>query len=806
MIEIQKAFGRALLDPTDSEHEPFSEYEPQLVALASSESYLDAERLPIWTHNLVTIRFEFEMKQGHGNQHPLPAVFHKLCVLLANVLCGMHNLIGWHDLNGGDCENDIDTHIDRDLVPEETRTEIRNQLLKRRASIWNACIQSIDECLEEYTKCSGKKKLFSKETPESYDANWREDLEGLHDVWVLKNQFLSLGPLVLEGVPEEVINDGSLIEDKLLSCCKVHLRTFHVEAMNTLGMMFYREDWKLHRIHELLGKEQHHHQQQPPPSDRSSSEGGDRSDTGGTLWSTLESIAEQLRHREPDNVNLRCRSRCNGFTSADMSLASLLVRHRNPFQAELGRTSDIAASDEGTRSISWRDERLHAIIDLFKTHVGGDDAFTSKIVLKSVFEGVLPWKGRLLLILEKLPVLAEEASKVMMGIVDLYVTTAFRLCAGNAKNERILLGIDGFYDAPKQSPATHGSNTRSTSQMFADFGLRSSQGPTNRPAPSISPTAEAELCALVPEESGGLESLREFMLESKKRMEGVAKLDLVNGWITDPVIREDTIVEDFAEETVRVLELRQGASSNHLVLALGFFAAIRDIPASYRKLHEYAERLLGAVPLLVTLCHRMSCMRAIRGSSVLREIVSVGNTWAESKLHEHSNGYVDEFCDFLALLWRYLYARPERLPMGIMKILWENLVGGGYMVLLDGFSKIPFCSTEGRALMSMDVASYRTGIAPRSVAKRLGDNDHPTCPLPNDVQPYRTVAYVDTYVKLFYFPSKDAMEWIKGNFRQYHQHHIMALVMNDRDAKNLMKQVLKCYGGARDSVATTMRL
>ena len=72
------------------------------------------------------------------------------------------------------------------------------------------------------------------------------------------------------------------------------------------------------------------------------------------------------------------------------------------------------------------------------------------------------------------------------------------------------------------------------------------------------------------------------------------------------------------------------------------------------------------------------------------------------------------------------------------------------MVLLDGFSKVPYCSTEGRALMSMDVASYRSGTSPRSIAERIEDNNSP---LPSDIRPYRTMAYVDTYIKIFYFPS-----------------------------------------------------
>jgi hypothetical protein len=165
-------------------------------------------------------------------------------LLLTNVLCGMQRLIEWHDgtppTGGGG-------------LSETTKVEIREELRARRASIWNACIQSIEECLEEYQKHSGKKELFSKNDGKLDDSSWREDLEGLHDVSVLSHQFLSIGPLFLEGLPEEVFNDGSHIEVTLYSCFKPHLRGVHIEAMNTIGTMFYREDWKVYSLRELEG-------------------------------------------------------------------------------------------------------------------------------------------------------------------------------------------------------------------------------------------------------------------------------------------------------------------------------------------------------------------------------------------------------------------------------------------------------------------------------------------------------------------------------------------------------------------------
>jgi len=447
----------------------------------------------------------------------------------------------------------------------------------------------------------------------------------------------------------------------------------------------------------------------------------------------------------------------------------LLSEDKNPFEIDRDRMKADAASSVSTLTRNcWDDlccdKRVEPLLKLLRTYIEGDDddGTTSKIVLKSVYNGVLPWTARLLFTVDKLPALAEEVYKAIQAIVDLYVTTAFRLCAGNGSNERILLGINTVQDnAANNQSGSNGHVQRSTSPPMFDFGLRSkpSQNHSNRPAPVISSTAEAELSALVIDESDGLESFREFLLSSQKRLEGVAKLDLVNGWIRNPAIDEDTIEEDFAEAMARVLEKRHAASSNHIFVALVLFLATQGVSSSpsRKMILGYTNEALKIFPLLMTLSNRMSCVQSIRGRELLKEVVSVGRGWEESKLHEHANEYVEDFCNFLALLWHSLSdpSFERRLSLGILKTLWENLLGGGYMVFLDGFSKVPYCSTEGRALMSMDVASFRSGTSPRSIAERLED-DHQSssiCKIPNDIRPYRTMAYVDTYIKMFYFPS-----------------------------------------------------
>jgi hypothetical protein len=293
--------------------------------------------------------------------------------------------------------------------------------------------------------------------------------------------------------------------------------------------------------------------------------------------------------------------------------------------------TDAASTALSPSGSSWddfyNDKLVEPMLGLLRTYIGDSDdgGTTSKMVLKSVFEGFLPWTARLLVTIEKLPALAEEACKVMQGIVDLYVTTAFRLCAGNGSNERVLLGIDAVRDTITNHQESGNARLhRSASPPIFDFGLRSkpSQVHSNRSAPMISSTTEAELCALVLEESDGLESLREFLVASQKRLEGVAKLDLVDGWIRDPGIGEDTVEEEFAEATARVLEKRQAASCNHIFVALGLFLATRGMSSSSScdMIHNYTNQILKVIPLLMTLSNRISCMRSIRGSAILGEV------------------------------------------------------------------------------------------------------------------------------------------------------------------------------------------
>lgn len=127
----------------------------------------------------------------------------------------------------------------------------------------------------------------------------------------------------------------------------------------------------------------------------------------------------------------------------------------------------------------------------------------------------------------------------------------------------------------------------------------------------------------------------------------------------------------------------------------------------------------------------------------------VGSGWEESKLHEQPNQYIDSVCDFVAMLWCSL-VNARKVPRGAIDNAWRFIVEGGFASLLDGFSRVTFCSTEGRALMSMDVACFANELRGRGIQERL--QGHASSPPPPMVSSERGMSYVDTYIKIFYFP------------------------------------------------------
>jgi len=76
--------------------------------------------------------------------------------------------------------------------------------------------------------------------------------------------------------------------------------------------------------------------------------------------------------------------------------------------------------------------------------------------------------------------------------------------------------------------------------------------------------------------------------------------------------------------------------------------------------------------------------------------------------------------------------------------------------------------------MSMDVTTLTMGLLPDAVFERLAIHGNATAPPKVTVE--RGMRYVDTFIKVFYFPPLDAYNWIEENYMSYQRQHAIALI------------------------------
>lgn len=252
---------------------------------------------------------------------------------------------------------------------------------------------------------------------------------------------------------------------------------------------------------------------------------------------------------------------------------------------------------------------------------------------KCFANGLFPWISRLLVLLTKLPDITDDILEVFSSISDLYLTTAFRICSGSSKQERLLLGIDSptptiSLEALAASASSQGS---STSNMFG-FGRRSPShskslsaggGTSSMTMATLPIHTDAEICSPLPTEFDSVEPVRALVLQAQEKLKKVAKLDLVDGWVPDANPANSKNLAELAVATARVLEKRQaalwGCTFLSLTLELCLGAAKRQ-QLKVDNLVEYVGRLVACMPKLIEIASRASCVRAVRGRIIVQQV------------------------------------------------------------------------------------------------------------------------------------------------------------------------------------------
>jgi hypothetical protein len=245
-------------------------------------------------------------------------------------------------------------------------------------------------------------------------------------------------------------------------------------------------------------------------------------------------------------------------------------------------------------------------------------------VPKCFSQHAVKWIARILMMMKRLPSVTESAMTVLENVFNLYITTAFRVCAGSSAQEQILLGITSpqIHDYLLDPPSP-----RASSPKLFGFGRRSSSTPsTSCAAPAVTPVIDAELCAPLSCEMEALRSVQNLIVNAQKELAGFVKLDLVEGWITDPVREPGEERLAIVCRRARVLEARHAVAWSCVFMAATLHIARLEIhqvskdATSLEAFDEYVESFLHAVPLLLSMSNRISCIRAISGKAIVQEV------------------------------------------------------------------------------------------------------------------------------------------------------------------------------------------
>lgn len=444
---------------------------------------------------------------------------------------------------------------------------------------------------------------------------------------------------------------------------------------------------------------------------------------------------------------------------------------------------------------------------------------------QSAVNGLARWTARLLAVLTELPLIARDVVRVVTNLYDLYLATSFRLCCGDGASERVVLGLQERCAASGGDDNDAGGSEPPRTERADEVGKRASgrssyifrskphtrrqQAAKPRPAPrprAVSPTVEADICAPLQHGDAGADAaggVRDFVIRGQEELAEMVNFDKIEEWgamgsdarslgrhgHSAASNRGGKKEEEQAAGEASALSLRRRGGVSYSCL---FVAALLDSALAYAEqtageddllvesgmesLRDYVRSVVEIAPAFVSISSRMACAHAVGARNIVQEIACIGPGWDEPKLNERANDYIDRICSHCSWLWWHISSPsgPE-LPSRVVKSLWGDVVQVYFLAILEGFSMVRACSTEGRALMSMDLAALASGLDPHAVLDRLPGtfrSDH----FPPSITPERGMLYVDMYVKAFYFPEEDVTNWISENHREYHLSHLLALV------------------------------
>jgi hypothetical protein len=163
--------------------------------------------------------------------------------------------------------------------------------------------------------------------------------------------------------------------------------------------------------------------------------------------------------------------------------------------------------------------------------------------------------------------------------------------------------------------------------------------------------------------------------------------------------------------------------------------------------------------------------------------------WDIKQLQTRHNDYVDGILAELKASEKTIQSLGG-LPKHVMKALWTETIELLLDKLVDGYSKIKKCTTEGRGQMSQDLSMLRKGLEGLT-----------------GLSPPPNWDYVNNYVIAFYLPEQDFLSWMKVHtgysYAQYESIATLGVgaMMKTKQRRTFLDQVMAEYKQIEDAKA-----
>ncbi|XP_055374650.1 syndetin [Condylostylus longicornis] len=244
-----------------------------------------------------------------------------------------------------------------------------------------------------------------------------------------------------------------------------------------------------------------------------------------------------------------------------------------------------------------------------------------------------------------------------------------------------------------------------------------------------------------------------------------------------PIIKEELEnTETLYGLSCRIVAIQSGLSMLKQFQLLHQFLN-KLLPNLDGTLTEVTEKHMTFFEEIAKLMYLKSISRILDSEEILNGMAKI--KWDVNHVSTQHSFYIDVInrnCQTFAMKLEEISKIVEQIPY---EIVWDCLVQSSTCLLVEGFSNVKKCTAGGRALMQLDFTYFISMV--ELISKQKFSNHR---------------SYVDTYIKAYYLPLDEFIDWLKiqKDAKIYSNKQLLSLInctyYGDKKTKTRLTEIL----------------